>query len=146
MSAPEGTYSSLLKGPAAQSVARLRAYKPAVDQSFFPRAVGDSRAAVLVALTVATTYSDPNAELQVLLTVRSSKLNTFPSEVALPGGKADGDENPVENAVREGFEEVGIEGKKMEVLSPSGWMCGHVSRNVGTTSKEARMAFERSER
>jgi hypothetical protein len=66
------------------------------QDDFFPSQVGDSRAAVLVGFTVPDSYSSPNAELHILLTVRSSKLNTFPSEVALPGGRADAkDAGPV---------------------------------------------------
>lgn len=113
-------------------VSRFQSYKPLIRQDdFFPDQVGESRAAVLVGLSVPTSYDDPNAELHVLLTVRSSKLNTFPSEVALPGGRADlgKDAGPVETAVREAEEEVGLDRSLIEVLVPQGWMSGHVSRN-----------------
>ncbi|KAI9030624.1 NUDIX hydrolase domain-like protein [Hyaloraphidium curvatum] len=130
--APAGTFSSLLRPSfALDAVRRLQSYKPNVDQSFFPARVGDSRAAVLVALTVPRSYADPDPELHVLFTVRSSRLNTFPSEVALPGGRADPekDAGPADTALRETHEEVGLEPGRCELLVPGGWMAGHVSRN-----------------
>lgn len=131
MTAPAGTYSSKIISQSAKAIVqRLQNYMSPIRQSdFFPSDVGDSRAAVLVGLTVPTSYESAD-ELHLLLTVRSSKLNTFPSEVALPGGKADPhDKGPVETAVREAEEEIGLPRNKIEVLIPGGHMAGHVSRN-----------------
>ncbi len=46
--------------------------------------------------------------LEVLFTVRSSKLSTHPGQIAFPGGRLDDKETYTEAAIRETYEEVGI--------------------------------------
>jgi len=62
-------------------------------------------AAVLVALV------ERPAGLTVLLTRRSDSLKRHSGQVAFPGGKADPGETPVQTALRETFEEIGVEGR-----------------------------------
>jgi 8-oxo-dGTP pyrophosphatase MutT (NUDIX family) len=58
-------------------------------------------------------------ELWLPLTVRSARLTTHRGEVSLPGGGADpGDEGPVGTALREAWEELGVEPANVEVLGP----------------------------
>ena len=44
----------------------------------------------------------------IILTRRSSRLNSHPNQWALPGGRVDGDETAVEAAIRETSEEIGL--------------------------------------
>lgn len=67
------------------------------------------RAAVLVALT---RESDP----RVVLTVRSTELPTHKGQIAFPGGSLDGTETPVEAALREAEEEVGLPPPTVQIL------------------------------
>lgn len=53
----------------------------------------------------------------VLLTERTAHLSTHSGQVAFPGGKADpGDANPAATALREAWEEVGLEAGFVEVV------------------------------
>ena len=55
--------------------------------------------------------------LTVLLTRRSDELPSHPGQVAFPGGKIDaGDEGPVGAALRETFEETGLDAGFIDVL------------------------------
>jgi 8-oxo-dGTP pyrophosphatase MutT (NUDIX family) len=57
--------------------------------------------------------------LSVLLTLRASDLRAHSGQVALPGGKIDAGETPLEAALREAREEIGLEGRFVE---PLGWL------------------------
>ncbi|CAM3673602.1 NUDIX hydrolase [Deinococcus frigens] len=79
------------------------------------------RAAVLVALTREV---DP----RVLLTVRSSELPTHRGQIAFPGGSLESGEGVVAGAVREAWEEVGLDpaavtvlGEMDDVYTPAGF-------------------------
>ena len=50
-----------------------------------------------------------SAEPALILTRRSTKLRNHPGQWALPGGRLDADETPVEAALREMYEEVGVD-------------------------------------
>lgn len=67
------------------------------------------RAAVLVGLT---REPDP----RVLLTVRSQDLPTHKGQISFPGGRLEPGETPVEAALREAWEEVGLGADDVEVL------------------------------
>ena len=60
-------------------------------------------AAVLVPLF------EEGGETRVVLTVRSDQLHSHTGEVAFPGGRLDAGEGVVEGALREAFEEVGLD-------------------------------------
>jgi 8-oxo-dGTP pyrophosphatase MutT (NUDIX family) len=72
-----------------------------------------NRAAVLLALF------EEDGETYVVLTRRASTLRSHRGEIALPGGRSDGDETPIETALREAHEEVGIDPGS---VSPIGWL------------------------
>jgi len=61
------------------------------------------RAAIIIPLV------EINNEVCILFEVRAKKLNSQPGDICFPGGKIDGDETPKEAALREMFEELGIE-------------------------------------
>jgi 8-oxo-dGTP pyrophosphatase MutT (NUDIX family) len=58
-------------------------------------------------------------QLTVLLTVRTDHLASHAGQVAFPGGKIDQGETPVAAALREAWEETGLEGA---FISPRGFL------------------------
>lgn len=68
------------------------------------------RAAVLAPL-----YEDGDA-IRLILTKRPMHMPTHPGDLAFPGGKPKPGETPVETALREAQEEVGIDPGEVEVL------------------------------
>jgi 8-oxo-dGTP pyrophosphatase MutT (NUDIX family) len=71
------------------------------------------RAAVAIALVEA---GHPRDETAVLLTLRAASLRAHRSQWALPGGRCDEEETPVEGALRELHEELGLELGEENVL------------------------------
>ena len=71
-------------------------------------------AAVLVPLFM----NHADQKLSVLLTLRSSQLRHHSGEVALPGGRFDeGDRDPVDTALREAREEIGMHPHQVDVCT-----------------------------
>lgn len=68
-----------------------------------------AEAAVLIAVT-------ERDEPTVLLTQRPRTMRDHPGQVAFPGGKIDAGENAVEAALREAWEELGIEADQVRVI------------------------------
>ncbi len=72
---------------------------------------GFRSAAVLVPL-----ISDKD-ELSILLTLRTSDVESHKGQISFPGGmKDDSDKNPIETAVRETHEEIGINPDTIDIL------------------------------
>jgi 8-oxo-dGTP pyrophosphatase MutT (NUDIX family) len=71
------------------------------------------RAAVLVALF------EEDGETHVILTRRALSLRLHGGEIALPGGRSEDDESPVETALREAYEEIGLDSSQVE---PVAWL------------------------
>jgi len=69
-------------------------------------------AAVLVALF------DEGGEAHVLLTRRAATMRSHRHQVSFPGGRLDPGESPEEGAVREAYEEVGLEPAAIEMVGP----------------------------
>lgn len=59
---------------------------------------------------------EKNGEWHVLLTLRSANLPTHQNQISFPGGALDQGESPVEAALRETHEEMGIKPDDVEVL------------------------------
>jgi len=60
---------------------------------------------------------ESEGELFVLLTQRSEKLRSHAGQVSFPGGKQDTqDENSLETALRETFEEIGLNKQNIEII------------------------------
>ncbi|MEO1398203.1 MAG: CoA pyrophosphatase [Pseudomonadota bacterium] len=71
-------------------------------------------AAVLIAVV------DREEGASVLLTQRAEHLNSHKGQIAFPGGKIDVGETPVEAALREAHEEIGLEPDDVTVLGAMG--------------------------
>jgi 8-oxo-dGTP pyrophosphatase MutT (NUDIX family) len=104
---------------------RLLAIHPLPDEpaelSFFVDASpvpATRRSAVLVALF------EEEGEANVILTRRALSLRHHGGEIALPGGRCEGEETPVETALREAEEEVGL---NAATISPLAWLSPIVS-------------------
>lgn len=75
--------------------------------------VSNKLAAVLVPL-----FEDESGVVKVILTKRTSKMNSHSGEVCLPGGKRDeGDKDDAATALREANEEIGLLSSEAEVIS-----------------------------
>jgi 8-oxo-dGTP pyrophosphatase MutT (NUDIX family) len=86
---------------------RLVAATTDLDWRVFPRRTVDMtegrRAAVLML------FAEQTGEHEVLLLRRADSLDSHPGQVAFPGGAAEpGDKGPVQTALREATEEVGV--------------------------------------
>ncbi len=68
----------------------------------------------------------PDEEIHLLLVKRSNQMRNNPGDMAFPGGKLDLGETPIEGALREAEEEVGIKPNQVKIL---GTMDEYVSRN-----------------
>ena len=69
------------------------------------------RASVLIPLL------ESEGETCVMLTRRSSEMRSHPGQVSFPGGKQDSDdEDSLQTALRETHEEIGLPGKKVDVI------------------------------
>ena len=59
--------------------------------------------------------------IHILFEVRSGNLRTQPGEICFPGGHIEPGESPLQCAVRETAEELGIPGKDIKVISSLGY-------------------------
>jgi 8-oxo-dGTP pyrophosphatase MutT (NUDIX family) len=71
----------------------------------------DAVSAVLVPL-----YADSHGDTRVILTKRPDLMRTHPGDVVFPGGRIERGEGPVEAAVREAWEEIGLPADAVEVI------------------------------
>ena len=88
---------------------RLEAHDP--ERPLVPPFPDSRPSAVLVALT------DGPDGAEVLLTKRSADLRNHKGEISFPGGRIDPGETPHDAAVREAFEEVGLDPTLVEVTA-----------------------------
>ncbi|MEX1126036.1 MAG: CoA pyrophosphatase [Acidimicrobiia bacterium] len=70
-----------------------------------------------VAAVLAALYEDDDDRVRIVLTKRPDTMPTHAGHISLPGGRAHpADQGPVETALREAHEEVGIDPSAVEVL------------------------------
>lgn len=70
-----------------------------------------------MAAVLAPLFEDESGEVRVVLTKRPDTMPTHAGHISFPGGRPDpGDRGPVETAIREAREEVGIDEHQVEVL------------------------------
>lgn len=58
-----------------------------------------------------------NNELNLIFEVRSMSIKRQPGEISFPGGRIEDDESPLEAAIRETYEEIGIKEENIEVIT-----------------------------
>lgn len=69
------------------------------------------------AAVLAAIYPDPAGELRLILTKRPMTMPTHAGHIAFPGGRPDpADDGPQATALREAFEEVGLDPAAVEVV------------------------------
>jgi 8-oxo-dGTP pyrophosphatase MutT (NUDIX family) len=83
-----------------------------------------SRSAVLVALF------EEEGETSIVLTRRALSMRTHGGEIALPGGRSEDQETPVETALREAQEEIGLD---PSTITPLAWLSPIVSFAAGSS-------------
>ncbi len=69
-------------------------------------------------------------QVHVLFEMRSSKLDTQPGEVCFPGGAMEGIETPLQGAVRETMEELGLERSQVKVINKLDTLQSHANLSV----------------
>lgn len=119
---------------AAPSLDELLAAVPRSDAPALPSFHGARPSAVLIALAPGLTGPE------VLLTRRSWDMRDHRGEISFPGGRADAGETPVETALREAHEEVGLEPELVTVHGELSHLDTFVSRSyivpkVGTVAE-----------
>lgn len=61
-------------------------------------------------------YPDTNNEIHVVYTLRTQNLSNHSGQISFPGGRSDKNETPIETALRETHEEIGVPESHIEVL------------------------------
>lgn len=59
---------------------------------------------------------DIDNQIHVLFEVRSANLKSQPNEICFPGGRIEGDESPLQGAIRETTEEILVKPEQIEIL------------------------------
>jgi|GEM_PF-1165696 len=80
-----------------------------VDREFLPPPTAKQSSVLVLMIPEVTSFS-------LLYTVRSSKLRNHTNQISFPGGRADEMETPVETALREANEEIGLLASNIDVL------------------------------
>ncbi|MFA5528019.1 MAG: CoA pyrophosphatase [Peptostreptococcales bacterium] len=80
-----------------------------------------NRFSVLVPMV---TYHD---EIHILFEVRSAEMKSQPNDVCFPGGQVEKGESPAYTAVRETYEELGIQMDKIRIIKELDYMIIHSS-------------------
>lgn len=89
----------------------------AVPSHDLPQAVKDKLTRNLLAAAVLIPIVRRRGQLTVLLTERSADLNHHPGQISFPGGRMDPEDGDIgATALRETWEEVGIEAADIEVV------------------------------
>ncbi len=102
----------VLKGPLPGATAHepLRATAVGEIRPVFEHKTPPKPGSVLILL-----YPD-RGEIRFPLTKRPEYLGAHSGQVSLPGGKAEAGETPIETALREGEEEIGVRASDIEVI------------------------------
>jgi 8-oxo-dGTP pyrophosphatase MutT (NUDIX family) len=66
---------------------------------------------------------DEGGQAQVVLTRRSSRLRSHAHQVSFPGGRIDHGEQPLDAALREAHEEVGLDPASVRILGELSQLC-----------------------
>ena len=84
-------------------------------ENIFRQRTLSSSGGLMPAAVLAPLYEE-NGEIKVLITQRALDLDHQPGDFCFPGGRAENNESPEETAVRETFEETGIQEKDIDIM------------------------------
>ncbi len=102
-------------GPVARGVAQRA--PPASRRGDHDLDPGAPRRERLIDAAVLVPLIDRPGGLSVLLTRRAEQLNDHPGQISFPGGRAEErDDGPVETALREAGEEIGLHRRHVEIV------------------------------
>ncbi len=99
----------LTAGHARDTAPRWDDWRPPAETTLRP-------AAVLIAVTDRPGQADGPG---VLMIQRPTTMRAHPGQVAFPGGKIDAGETPIEAALREAYEELGVDPARVRVVGTS---------------------------
>ena len=71
-------------------------------------------------------------ELNLLFEVRAKNMKSQPGEICFPGGHVEKGETPQQAALRETFEEIGIDRQKIELIGPGDILYGYANYTLFT--------------
>ena len=71
-------------------------------------------------------------ELDLLFEVRAKNMKSQPGEICFPGGHVEKGETPQQAALRETFEEIGIDRQKIELIGPGDILYGYANYTLFT--------------
>lgn len=108
---------------ASWSVEELVAPIKNVSAPMLPTFPDDRRSAVLLVL------ADGPDGAEVLLTRRSPQMRNHGGEMSFPGGRCDPGETPVETALRESHEEIGLDPSRAQIVGELEHMSTIVSKS-----------------
>lgn len=78
-----------------------------------------NRASVIIFL------AEIDSEINVLFQMRSKKMRSQPGDISFPGGKIEEGEDPREAAIRETYEEIGLNKCDFEIVAPLNILTTH---------------------
>jgi len=88
--------------------------------------INAKKSAVLIGLHSKTDSDD----ISVILTLRSNSLRSHKGQISLPGGRIEQNETEEESALREAYEEIGLEKQKVEIIGKFSTIYVPPSNNV----------------
>lgn len=107
-----------------------------IDRSFVESFYTDHRSGPIGThrfFTVLVPFVEIENELHLLFEVRAKDMASQPGEICFPGGHMEGEETPVEGAVRETFEETGLHPKDLLFLAPGDTLYGNADYTLYTS-------------
>uniref|UniRef100_A0A0K0F639 Peroxisomal coenzyme A diphosphatase ndx-8 (inferred by orthology to a C. elegans protein) n=1 Tax=Strongyloides venezuelensis TaxID=75913 RepID=A0A0K0F639_STRVS len=102
----------------------IKAFKPYLIHGEKGKVVNLKKVNGSKAASILILLEHKDGDWHVLLTVRSIQLRRHPGEVAFPGGMVDKEDLnfPINTALREGIEEIGLEVDKIDIIGQLPWI------------------------
>ena len=93
-----------------------------------PRPIGKHRF-----FSVLVPFVEKEGKLNLLFEVRARHMESQPGEVCFPGGHMEPGESPIQCALRETFEEIGIPEERIQVIGKGNTLNGYANYTLFTT-------------
>jgi len=98
------------------ALASTQCFEPATFRSALSRILRRDCDEPQISAAVLVGFFDLDGEVGIVLTRRAATMRTDPLTVSFPGGRLEADETPLEAAIREAEEEIGLASSMIEVL------------------------------